>query len=65
MKQQLTSRLSFTLDVANLNEFIDDSNFITQQYIMPRSSEFFGLTAQFGFRYDLHVDSLRKTRSAD
>lgn len=52
MKQKITRRLSFTADVANINEFIDDSNFISRDNIMPRASEFFGLTAQFGFRYN-------------
>jgi len=52
MKQQITKRLSFTADIANLNEFIDDSVFDARGTILPRTSEFFGLTAQFGFRYD-------------
>jgi TonB-dependent receptor len=63
IKQQITDRLSFALDVANLNEFIDDSNFVTQGFVMPQSSEFYGLTAQFGFRYNFDLDSIRKKRA--
>lgn len=55
LRQQITERLSFTADVANINQFIDDSNFVTSGRLMPRRSEYFGLTAQFGLRYDLNL----------
>jgi hypothetical protein len=52
IKQQITPRLAFSLDIANLNELTEQSNFFAQDFIMPRTSEFYGLTAQFGLRYN-------------
>lgn len=52
IKQQINKRLSFSVDLANVNEFLEQSNFFSQDFIMPRTSEFYGFTAQFGFRYN-------------
>ncbi len=52
LKQKITENLSFTMDLANLNEFVDDSHLEALQYILPTSSEFYGFTSQFGLRYE-------------
>ncbi len=52
LKQKITKNLSFTIDLANLNEGIDDSHLAAKQYILPASSEFYGFTSQFGLRYE-------------
>ncbi|GAB5554975.1 MAG: TonB-dependent receptor [Saprospiraceae bacterium] len=52
IKQQINKRLSFSMDLANVNEFLEQSNFYAQDFIMPRTSEFYGFTAQFGLRYN-------------
>ncbi|WP_235298719.1 TonB-dependent receptor [Portibacter marinus] len=51
-RQQITKALSFSLDLANLNQFVDDSFIIAQGRVLPSSSEYYGLTAQAGFRYE-------------
>ncbi len=52
LKQKITKNLSFTMDLANLNQFVDDAHLEAQNYIMPVSSEFYGFTSQFGLRYE-------------
>jgi len=50
LKQKITEHLSFSLDLVNLTEFIDDSYLLARDYVMPRTSEFYGFTSQFGLR---------------
>lgn len=56
LKQKITKGLSVSLYVANLTQYIDDSYYIATyskgQIEMPRDSEFYGLTAQLGLRYN-------------
>lgn len=52
LKQKLMDNLSITVDLANINKSIDDSHLQAQQHVLPTSSEFYGLTSQFGLRYE-------------
>ena len=52
LKQKITENLSLTMDLANLNETIDDSHLAAKRYVLPTSSEFYGFTSQFGLRYE-------------
>ena len=52
LKQQITEAISFSVDVANITQFIDNSYLEARGYIMPRANEYYGLTAQAGFRYE-------------
>ncbi len=52
LKQKIAKNFSFLMDLANINEFIDDANLHALEFVMPTSSEFYGFTAQFGFRYE-------------
>lgn len=52
-KQNIAKGLSVTLDLANVNNYVDDSFLYAQDHIMPTQSEFFGATAQIGIRYNL------------
>ncbi|MEN8193564.1 MAG: TonB-dependent receptor [Bacteroidota bacterium] len=52
LKQKITDNLSLHADIANINEHIDDSYHITQGHQLPTASEFYGLTSQFGLRYE-------------
>lgn len=52
LKQKIMDNLSITVDLANINKSIDDSHLQAQQHVLPTSSEFYGLTSQFGLRYE-------------
>ena len=56
LKQKITRGLSVSLYIANLSQYIDDSYYNATYYKgqieMPKDSEFYGLTAQLGVRYE-------------
>lgn len=56
LKQQITKGLSVSLSIVNLTQYIDDSYYNASYSLgeiqMPRNSEFYGLTAQLGLRYN-------------
>lgn len=51
LKQEIIKGLSVSLDIANLTKFVDDRFVYAKEYVMPRASEYYGSTVQFGLRY--------------
>ncbi len=51
LKQQITERLSATLDIANMNRFIDVRNQHAAGNVLPRSMEYYGAVIQMGLKY--------------
>ncbi len=52
VRQKLTPRLAVSLDIANLNNYIDDRVVDALGQIFPRSSEYYGMNVILGVRYD-------------
>ncbi len=52
VRQKLTPRLAVSLDIANLNNYIDDRVVNALGKIFPRSSEYYGMNIILGVRYD-------------
>jgi len=52
VRQQITPRLAVSLDIANLNNYIDDRVVDALGMIFPRRSEYYGMTVILGVRYD-------------
>lgn len=51
-KQQITERLAVSLDIANLNNYIDDRIVNATGQAFPRRSEYYGMNIILGVRYD-------------
>ena len=52
VKQNITPRLAVSLDIANLNNYIDDRVVNALGKIFPRRSEYYGMNVMLGIRYD-------------
>jgi outer membrane receptor protein involved in Fe transport len=52
VKQEITKRLSVSLDIANLNNYIDDRVVDALGVIYPKQSEYYGMNVTLGVRYD-------------
>jgi len=52
LKQEITPRLAVSLDIANLNNYIDDRVVDALGQIYPRQSEYYGMNIILGVRYD-------------
>lgn len=52
MKQEITKRFSVSLDIANLNNYIDDRVVDAIGVIYPKQSEYYGMNVILGLRYD-------------
>lgn len=52
VRQHITPRLSVSLDIANLNNYIDDRVVDALGQIFPRNSEYYGMNVILGVRYD-------------
>lgn len=50
--QKITPRLAVSLDIANLNNYIDDRVVDALGKIFPKSSEYYGMNVILGLRYD-------------
>ncbi|MCF8361618.1 MAG: TonB-dependent receptor [Prolixibacteraceae bacterium] len=53
LKQQITERLSCTIDIANLNQFVDIRNQHAAGYVLPKSMEYYGSVIQIGLKYEI------------
>ena len=51
-RQQITERLAVSLDIANLNNYIDDRIVDALGQTFPRRSEYYGMNIILGVRYD-------------
>ncbi|MCP4310644.1 MAG: TonB-dependent receptor [Bacteroidetes bacterium] len=51
-RQQITQRLALSLDIANLNNYIDDRIVDPGGQTFPRRSEYYGMNIILGVRYD-------------
>ncbi len=51
-RQQITPRLAVSLDIANLNNYIDDRIVNARGQEFPRRSEYYGMNITLGVRYD-------------
>jgi outer membrane receptor protein involved in Fe transport len=51
-RQQITPRLALSLDIVNLNNYIDDRVVDAQGQTFPRRSEYYGMNITLGVRYD-------------
>lgn len=52
LKQKITPRLAVSLDIANLNNYIDDRVVDALGSIFPKRSEYYGMNVILGLRYD-------------
>ena len=52
LRQNITPRLAVSLDIANLNNYIDDREVDALGQIFPRNSEYYGMNVILGIRYD-------------
>ena len=52
VRQKITQRLAVSLDIANLNNYIDDRVVDALGSIYPRRSEYYGVNVVLGVRYD-------------
>ncbi len=52
LQQKITKRLSVSLDIANLNNYIDDRVVDALGVIYPKQSEYYGMNIVLGVRYD-------------
>jgi len=52
VRQNITQRLSVSLDIANMNNYIDDRIVDAQGQIFPKKSEYYGRNIILGVRYD-------------
>ena len=52
LQQEITKRLTVSLDIANLNNYIDDRVVNALGVIYPRRSEYYGMNVILGVRYD-------------
>jgi TonB-dependent receptor len=52
LKQNITRRLAVSLDIANLNNYIDDREVNALGRIFPKRSEYYGMNIILGLRYD-------------
>ncbi len=52
VRQKITPRLAVSLDIANLNNYIDDRVVNALGQLFPRNSEYYGMNIILGVRYD-------------